>query len=276
MKVLKSDVRRRLKYIGIPICTFIVYVFWSYLMGRLIPDPVISMVAADAPAALFFLGVSRYLFNDIGLTTGERYRFSPMGIFAAFLGFVLTFLFSQGFAASLRSFYPGAYIQFFDNITMDMVPAYTFFSVMLAPLGEEILFRGIFYRGFREGFNRLAAFIVSTALFAAIHGTLVHIPVALALSVMSVWFYELTGSIAWCYVLHALHNLFSVSFSVWTGVNPTVFGVLTVVMLFGYALSFIYMDKTRDFLRKGRFRSLESWVDDQRAKLRRSDADDTE
>ncbi len=41
--------------------------------------------------------------------------------------------------------------------------------IVIAPLGEEIVFRGFFYRGLNSGFGPLAAIIVTAACWAALH-----------------------------------------------------------------------------------------------------------
>lgn len=262
-----SSIKRVLKYILIPLAVFVFDVVLSIAVNKMIPnEPVIAMAVEDACMVAVSMFVALKLFGDLGFTRGERYRFSPMGLTVAFFAFVLGYMFSQGFSAGLRTMYPDVFVQFFDDVSEKQAPAYVLFCVTLGPVAEELLYRGLLYRGSREVVGRIPAFILSTLLFVAAHGTIIHIPVAIMTSLMCVWAYELTGSLLWSIGVHCLHNLFGVSFSVWTGVSGTVFGVMTVVVAAAFCVSLIFMNETRDFLRKGRFRSLEAWVDEQRKK----------
>lgn len=85
--------------------------------------------------------------------------------------------------------------------------------VLLAPLAEELFFRGWLYTGLRQRLTFWPSFVVTAALFAAIHWDANHrrilmvAPLALALGVLR----ELTGSIKATMALHALYNLIIVA-----------------------------------------------------------------
>lgn len=85
--------------------------------------------------------------------------------------------------------------------------AMMFVAVVIAPMNEELLFRGIIFRFFRQRFGRLAAFAVSGILFGLLHGNwagflpLATLGVALALA------YEHSGDIRVPIIAHGLFNL---------------------------------------------------------------------
>lgn len=79
-------------------------------------------------------------------------------------------------------------------------------AVIVAPVAEEILFRGYFYGVIRRYGGRLAAILTSSLLFAAIH---VHLPSMLGLGILAVilcLLYERTGSLWATITMHATFN----------------------------------------------------------------------
>ena len=79
-------------------------------------------------------------------------------------------------------------------------------AVVVAPVAEEIIFRGYLYGVVRRYGGRVPAIMVSSLLFAAIH---VHIPSLLGLGVLAVilcLLYERTGSLWATITMHAAFN----------------------------------------------------------------------
>ena len=79
-------------------------------------------------------------------------------------------------------------------------------AVIVAPVAEEILFRGYFYGVIRRFGGRLPAIFTSSLLFAAIH---VHLPSMLGLGILAVilcLLYERTGSLWATITMHATFN----------------------------------------------------------------------
>jgi len=79
-------------------------------------------------------------------------------------------------------------------------------AVIVAPVAEEILFRGYFYGVIRRYGGRIAAILTSSLLFAAIH---VHLPSMLGLGILAVilcLLYERTGSLWATITMHATFN----------------------------------------------------------------------
>lgn len=82
-------------------------------------------------------------------------------------------------------------------------------AIVMAPLAEETLFRGILYPAIKQaGYPRLALWITSVA-FAAVHG---HAPSFLSLLVLAlllIWLYEYTQNLLAPIVAHACFNAFN-------------------------------------------------------------------
>lgn len=83
-------------------------------------------------------------------------------------------------------------------------------AVVLAPLFEELFFRGFLFRGLARTWGWPLGAIVSGAIFGAVHLQLtVFIPL-FGLGVVLAWVYERTGSIWTAILLHAVFNGLSV------------------------------------------------------------------
>lgn len=83
----------------------------------------------------------------------------------------------------------------------------TFFAVvLLAPVAEEIFFRGFLYGGLRARIGVIGAMLASTLFFTALHFSIdAFIPI-FVLGLFLAWLYEKTGSLYPGIILHAANN----------------------------------------------------------------------
>lgn len=79
-------------------------------------------------------------------------------------------------------------------------------TILLAPVAEEILFRGVIYPAARQYGFRRAALWGSSILFAAIHFNLAAFGSLLLLALLLVWLYEKTGNLLAPIVAHVAFN----------------------------------------------------------------------
>lgn len=78
-------------------------------------------------------------------------------------------------------------------------------GVLLVPLGEELIFRGVIF-GWMRRWPLPIAVIVSALVFAVMHGFSVVFPVALVLGIVTAMIYHRSGSIWPAVMLHAVNN----------------------------------------------------------------------
>jgi hypothetical protein len=78
--------------------------------------------------------------------------------------------------------------------------------IVVAPLTEECLFRGLILRGFLLKYTVRKAIVVSALLFALFHVMPWQIPGAFAFGAIFAWVYIRTGSILPCILGHAFVN----------------------------------------------------------------------
>ncbi len=85
--------------------------------------------------------------------------------------------------------------------------------VLVAPLAEELLFRGALERHLlRQGHSAAFAIVVSSAFFAVVHGNPAQIPFAFLIGMLLAWLYYRTGSVVPGVMCHVVNN----SLAVWT------------------------------------------------------------
>lgn len=79
-------------------------------------------------------------------------------------------------------------------------------AVVVAPLTEELLFRGVILRGFLGRWKPWSAIATTALLFAGMHINPAQMPVAFLLGLVLGWVYVRTGSLGLCFLGHALNN----------------------------------------------------------------------
>ncbi len=84
-------------------------------------------------------------------------------------------------------------------------------AVIVAPLAEEVIFRGYLYPAAKRFCGPVGAILFSSLVFAAAHGNVVALLPLFALAVILCLLYEFTGSIWACISVHFLFNAATVS-----------------------------------------------------------------
>lgn len=79
--------------------------------------------------------------------------------------------------------------------------------VIMAPVVEEIVFRGLVYTRLKKGMPALAAAILSSMVFGVMHGTIIWFCYTFVFGMLLVWCYEKFQSLAANILLHMSFNL---------------------------------------------------------------------
>ncbi len=87
-------------------------------------------------------------------------------------------------------------------------------AVIVAPLVEELLFRGILYGWLRTKYGLITSRIVSSLVFAFLHGSIAVLLQTFIVGFGLVLLYERTRTLAPCVVAHATGNLFAAIVSI--------------------------------------------------------------
>jgi len=85
--------------------------------------------------------------------------------------------------------------------------------VIIAPIAEEFIFRGLLFKRMRDRMDFPAAMLFSSFIFGAIHGNMIQFIYASILGMMMAWLYERYQSLWLPMIFHVLANLFSLLMS---------------------------------------------------------------
>lgn len=155
----------------------------------------------------------------------QRLNLKPCspGTVAASVGYGFGMCFLAGFLTDLLP-YPQAWWDSFEEsyAVISMGDPVTMFlsTVILAPVTEEIFFRGLVHGHLRRVMPVPVAAVVSVLLFAVLHGQIIWIVSAFVSGLALVWIYERTGNLCCSILVHMVNNLLSllledVVFPVW-------------------------------------------------------------
>ena len=106
------------------------------------------------------------------------------------------------------------------NVTIISIALAVAATVVVAPLVEEIVFRGLLFGALAPRIGVLAAALVSALVFGAVHGDPVLFPTIAALGFVSAIAYAATGNLWVSITLHALNNAVGAIFLVSAGLHP--------------------------------------------------------
>ncbi|MCP4253774.1 MAG: CPBP family intramembrane metalloprotease [Candidatus Scalindua sp.] len=99
--------------------------------------------------------------------------------------------------------------EYFYTTLLDMFDrsVYTFLLIVLiGPLVEEILFRGVILEGFLSRYNTEKAILFSAAIFSIFHLNPVQFISAFVCGIILGYLYVNTRSLIPCFIAHAFHN----------------------------------------------------------------------
>lgn len=86
-------------------------------------------------------------------------------------------------------------------------------AVLIAPVAEELCFRGFIYPILKRGTNLWFAAIVTSLIFGLAHASIAHVIPLAVLSLILIWSYERSKTIAVPIAIHTVFNLLTVLYS---------------------------------------------------------------
>ena len=178
-------------------------------INRLFISQIMQTAITIGLIAFFLIKVRKQKFSDIGLKPFVELRWLPLALAGGVLLYVLT-AFLLGILTVL--FPELAEPQNVSNIIAESQTTWEIIAVVisvaiLAPLGEELLFRGYIYHSLAPNYSPLVSMLITSLVFGAMHlDFLRFIPlsfVGLFLNIVAVKSKSIYGSI----IMHAAWNM---------------------------------------------------------------------
>ena len=104
-------------------------------------------------------------------------------------------------------------------------------AVLMAPVLEEIVFRGLMYSRLKKGLPVIAAAILTSMAFGIAHGTIIWFIYTFIFSLVLIWVFERFQSLTACIVLHMAYNLSGMALSLIPEDAAVVIWILFVVSI---------------------------------------------
>ena len=86
-------------------------------------------------------------------------------------------------------------------------------AVLMAPVLEEIVFRGFLYTRLKKGLGKIAAVIITSLVFGIAHGTVIWFIYTFIFSIVLIWIFEKFQSLTASILLHLAYNLSGMALS---------------------------------------------------------------
>ena len=185
----------------------LVVVFRYVYTLDIITNFVLSSAIIVVPALAFSLSSEDRIhwFDKIGFHK-IKWSTAAMVVVITFLVMPLTTVIN----AFSMLFEENTVVQMSDQVLKLPLPAAFFFIAVCAPLGEELVFRGVAYRGYKRSGNICQAAVFSALLFAMGHMNFNQAAYAFVLGIVLVLLVEATGSLWASVIFHMIFNGYSV------------------------------------------------------------------
>lgn len=217
---------------------FFAWFLFLFGLGNLGMVAVLKMVEAGLPihrdlAALIFQALTFHLGGMLlvgwllkahqltwteafGLNVGKPLQIIKTALMVAVGGLVMTLLIGAMVSQLLTHLghepNPQAAVDAFQNAThLGHRVVLAVFAVLVAPLVEEVLFRGILHTALLQVLPRWAAILLGALFFGVVHANLVSFLPLTLLAVFLTRLYERTSNLSACVLAHALFNSFNLT-----------------------------------------------------------------
>lgn len=166
----------------------------------------ISNILALAIIWLFFKIRKKKLSGEIQLNKCPVKSVLAAGLFGIGFGVVLGALISIiPFSESMQNSFTDSYSALSaGNAVISIISV-----AILAPIVEELFFRGLIYTRLKSGMNKIAAAVISSLLFGVMHGEIIWMLIGFMSGLALVWIFEKTRSLLGCITVHIANNTLS-------------------------------------------------------------------
>ena len=118
-----------------------------------------------------------------------------------------------------------------------------FTAVLMAPVLEEIVFRGLMYTRLKKGLPAIVAAIITSLAFGIAHGTVIWAIYTFVFSMILIWVFEKFQSLTACIVLHMAYNLSGMALSLIPEEAGIIILILFVISIAGVIFAYKMIKK---------------------------------
>lgn len=119
-------------------------------------------------------------------------------------------------------------------------------GVLMAPVLEEIVFRGLVYTRLKKGMPAIVAAVLTSLLFGIMHGTIIWVIYAFVLGMVMTWVFERYQSLVANIIFHFTFNLMGLGLSMIPESAEFVVWILLAVSIVGCVFTFMQMRKVTE------------------------------
>ena len=180
----------------------------------LVENPIFWFIAIFSPILFSFLGhLSIFLCLIYLVIVQKKYKFFLKKkeffnvVICCILFVPIIFLISIVSKQLLPEFTEQQQVQdlkasFFEIISRDGI-----IIIFLAPIIEEVVFRGLFYAALKSYFPWIVSLIFSSVVFSLIHENILAFTLLFSLSLLLTFIYELYGKLFYSILIHSCFNI---------------------------------------------------------------------
>lgn len=235
-----------LLFVALQVLVGIFTVFLAIFIGFNTSNPLVSSLNSIVALALVISIISRKvkisIIENLKISNNHRKLIVSIFIFSLGLSIVISEIgnyITELFPMSERM------IEIFNEIFSGEVSfiGTIIHVIIVAPIAEEVLFRGIMLKGLLKRYSAITSILVTALLFAIIHLNIYQFVGAFIAGLLLGWLYLKTESLLLCIISHAAYN--SIGYILWDllklkikgytleGFQPiwfTLFGVLLLII----------------------------------------------
>jgi membrane protease YdiL (CAAX protease family) len=167
------------------------------------------LIIADIVSVALIVAAVLYFYKDrlssLGLTTKKL----PKALLYGVVGFVVAFIAAGIVGYPIEQHFgvdPTQQALSQSATVQTLVPLVILSGIIIAPICEEIVFRGYLYKAFKDRFRPWYAIVMSAALFSAIHLEPLAAVQLFVIGIVLAYVYEKTDNLMAPIALHMLNN----------------------------------------------------------------------
>ena len=212
----------KFKNIIFPVILFCIYIMFGVALNIHIMSPIATTCVLNLIVIILwvFFKKRESFSGSISETLDNQslYKFVAIAILLWLFGQCAGYwMYNNGFAHGFN-----VYSDTLDsNITLSLI-----LTLFLAPMAEEIIFRGLIFDNWLYNMNKWTALICQSLLFSIAHGTMVHLIPTFVFSLFQCVLYMRTKKLIYCIITHMLYNV--LVFALGVIPVPNVFGEIYI------------------------------------------------